>query len=204
MIKTNLYNIIKDYNFEKFFAKKGYTFFTKGAYNLNIIGVRSAGRQVTNSFDDYMVVVYKGPAGGWLRQIYQITTDPGLYYMLNPAAHKGTAILVPGQYKGAFVFGKHKGKYKALVQDKPLKVYRDSNKDEIYDWDVESVEEGHFGINIHKAGIASKRIDMWSAGCQVFANSPEYTSFIGLCDKQAKEGHGSRFTYTLVTEEELL
>ena len=39
MIKTALYNKVKDYDFEALFKKKGYSYFTKGAYNLNIIGV---------------------------------------------------------------------------------------------------------------------------------------------------------------------
>ena len=52
MIKNALYSKVKDYNFEELFKKKGYTYFTNGAYNLNIIGVRAAGRNITNSFDD--------------------------------------------------------------------------------------------------------------------------------------------------------
>ena len=45
---------------------------------------------------------------------------------------KGTAILVPGQYRGAYKIGFHKGKYKALVQAKPVKLYIDNDKDNKY------------------------------------------------------------------------
>jgi hypothetical protein len=204
MIKTALYTKVKDYDFEKLFKKKGYAFFTNGAYNLNIIGVRAAGAQITNSFDDVLLLIYKTPTGQWSKQIYQITTDPGRYYMLNPAQRKGTAILVPGQYRGAYEIGLHRGKYQALCQRKPLKVYRDDNKNEIYDYDQSKLDEGLFGINIHKAGAFSKRVDTWSAGCQVFASDTEFKSFMNYCNKQIENGHGKTFTYTLLKEEELI
>jgi restriction endonuclease len=124
--------------------------------------------------------------------------------MLNPAQRKGTAILVPGQYRGAYEIGLHRGKYQALCQRKPLKVYRDDNKNEIYDYDQSKLDEGLFGINIHKAGAFSKRVDTWSAGCQVFASDTEFKSFMNYCNKQIENGHGKTFTYTLLKEEELV
>ena len=203
MIKTALYNKIKSYDFEKLFKSKGYVYFTKGAYNLNIIGIRSAGATITNSFDDYLILIYKTPTGTWARQIYNITTDPGLGSMLKPSNSKGTAILVPGQYRGAYKIGVHRGKYKALCQYKPVKVYRDNNKNKVYDWDVNTLDEGCFGINIHKAGTDSKRVDTWSAGCQVFASETDFKCFMNYCQKQIANGHGDTFTYTLLKEEEL-
>ena len=205
MIKTALYAKVKDYDFEKLFKKKGYAFFTKGAYNLNIIGVRSAGRQITNNFDDVLVLVFKTPSDSWSRQVYQITTDPGRYYMLNPANNKGTAILVPGQYRGAYKIDLHRGKYKALCQrNKPVKVWRDNNKDDVYDWNPATLDEGMFGINIHKAGKLSQRVNTWSAGCQVFANEIDFKSFMSYCNKQVAQGLGNCFTYTLLNEEDLV
>ena len=204
MIKTSLYSKVKDYDFEALFKKKGYAYFTDGAYNLNIIGIRAAGHTVTNSFDDLMVLTYKTPTGQWARQIYNITTDPGRYYVLNPIQRKGTAILVPGQYRGAYQIDKHRGKYLALCQKKPVKVYRDSNKDEIYDWNPATLEEGMFGINIHKAGKLSQKVDTWSAGCQVFASDFAFRCFMNYCQKQIQHGHGKTFTYTLIKEEDLV
>lgn len=204
MIKTALYSKIKDYDFEKLFKRKGYAFFTKGVYNLNIIGIRAKGNQITNSFDDYLMLIYKTPNGTWSRQIYNITTDPGIYYMTNIPNKKGTAILVPGQYRAAYKIDKHKGKYFALCQKKPVKVWRDKNKDKIYDWDPATLEEGLFGINIHKAGIKSNRINTWSAGCQVFAIEQQFKSFMNYCNKQIANGLGDTFTYTLLHEDELI
>lgn len=205
MMKTALYTKVKNYDFEALFKKKGYAFFTNGAYNLNIIGVRASGAQITNSFDDVLVLIYKTPTGQWARQIYQITTDPGRYYMINPTQRKGTAILVPGQYRATYKLDLHRGKYTALCQrNKPVKVYRDANKDEIYDWNPATLDEGMFGINIHKAGRLSSRVDTWSAGCQVFANESAFNNFINYCKKQVNNGLGNCFTYTLLKEEDLV
>ena len=204
MIKTALYNKVLNYNFENLFKNKGYTYFTNGAYNLNIIGVRASGAIITNSFDDILLIIYKTPTGTWNRQIYQITTDPGQFYMNKPCNSKGTAILVPGQYRGTYKIGLHRRKYKALCQNKPVKVYRDNNKDSVYDYDPNKLDEGMFGINIHKAGTLSKRVDTWSAGCQVFASETEFRAFMNYCNKQIKYGHGDTFTYTLLKEEDLV
>ena len=40
MIEMNLNNKCANANFQDIFDRKGYVFFTKGEYNLNIIGVR--------------------------------------------------------------------------------------------------------------------------------------------------------------------
>lgn len=206
MIKPNFYSICENADYEKIFKEKGYSYFTRGAYNLNIIGIRSDNKnKVTNLFDDLLVVIYKTPSGKWQRVSYSITTEPGYYYMvtklLNP---KGTSILVPGQYRGCWELGKHQGKYKALVQKKPVKVYRDGNKDEIYNLDCNRIDTGVFGINIHRSNQFSTAyfVNAFSAGCQVFANPDSFTKFIKLCDKQ-RELYGNSFTYTLLNESDV-
>ena len=202
MIKNALYSKVKDYDFEKLFKKKGYAYFTNGAYNLNIIGVRAAGRNITNSFDDVLVLIYKSPSGQWQRQIYNITTDPGRYYMLNPTTRKGTAILVPGQYRGAYQIAYHKGKYKALCQRKPLPVYRDGNKDDKFDLNPLSIDKGIFGINIHKAGDNSTLVNGWSYGCCVLSKSVDFNALMRLAERSASI-YGNSFTFTLINEEDL-
>lgn len=199
---NNLYNKLLTYNFEELFKKKGYSYFTKGNYNLNIIGIRSANdHKVTNEFDDYIVVIYN-TSKSISRSIYKVTTQPGLDYILNPTNKKGTAILVEGQYRGAYKLGKHKGQ-NALIQNKNVKVYRDNNKNRRYDYDKQTINSGKFGINIHRAGTNSSRINNWSAGCQVFAINSEFESFLRLCNKQVENGYGETFTYTLINEREL-
>ena len=177
--------------------------FNKGYYNLNIIGVRRKGNKVTNAFDDFLVVIYRTPNRNTVKVIFPITTEPGLSYMINPSNKKGTAILKPGQYRGSWIIGKHKGKYEALCQYKPVTVYRDDNKNDVYDISPLKEDKGIFGINIHKAGDNSKYIDKWSAGCQVFKHSNDFRTFMRLCHEQIKHGFGNKFTYTLINEEDL-
>ena len=149
-----------------------------------------------------MVVIYNTPAKYGCRAIYNITTQPGLTYMENPSNSKGTAILVEGQYRRAYKLGKHKGQ-NALIQCKNLKVYRDNNKNRKYDYNKQTIDEGKFGINIHRAGTNSTQINNWSAGCQVFANNSQFESFLRLCNLQVENGYGETFTYTLINEREL-
>ena len=150
-MKTSLLTKCTAYNFEKLFKEKGYAWFTKGNYNLNIVGVRSNNNnKITNQYDDILVVDYN--TGTCHKRVcYTITTEPGKYYMHNLGNPKGTAILVPGQYRGCWQIGLHRGKYKALCQKKEVKVYRDNNKTLIYDINPETIDNGIFGINIHRS-----------------------------------------------------
>ena len=181
---------------------KGYKFFTKGLYNVNIIGIRKKGAH-TNSFDDELHVIYRDEVS-IVHKIYKVTTDPGYYYLENPMKVTGTAILVPGQYRGTYKIGKHRGRYKALCQAKPVKIYRDRNKDFILDKDPNNVSEGYFGINIHRANAnrESTQVDRWSAGCQVFACPNAFSDFMSIVEKSS-EFYGNSFTYTLLNEEDL-
>jgi len=89
----------------------------------------------------------------------------------------------------------HQGKYQALRQNKPVKVFRDKNKDLVFDEKL--IDEGLFGINIHKAGDNSTFVENWSEGCQVFKRSIDFARFMDICNKAAKI-HGNGFTYTLI------
>lgn len=206
MIKNELYFKVMKSDLPSIIKNLGYDFFTNGYYNLNIIGVRKNNEhKITNKYDDILVVLFRNERG-WQRIAYNITTEPGDYYMRkNLGNPKGTAILVPGQYRGCWEIGKHNGKYEALVQKKSVKVYRDGDKDDIYDMVPETIHEGLFGINIHRSneGFTRNTIDMYSAGCQVFSNPNDFKSFMKLCHKQ-KDLYGNSFTYTLINEEDLI
>lgn len=205
MIETNLYKKCLDYDFERLFKRKGYAYFKNGIYNLNIIGIRSNQQnKVTNKYDDILVVIYNTNTKT-NRQVYNITTEPGLYYMTKQhGSANGTAILVPGQYRGCWQIGLHQGKYKALCQKKAVAVYRDKNYDVTYDMNPETIEKGIFGINIHRSSEynVTTEINKYSAGCQVFNDNKDFTAFMRLCEKQ-KELYGNSFTYTLINEEDL-
>ena len=205
-MKTQLYAKCLTYDFKTLFEKKDYAFFTNGNYNVNIIGIRSnQGNKVTNKYDDLLIVDYNTEIGH-KRKIYNITTEPGLSFMKNPSNSKGTAILVPGQYRGVYAVDLHRGKYKALCQCLgAVKVYRDGNKDDIYDLNPNKIDKGWFGINIHRSNETWTRetVDNYSAGCQVFNNPKDFVSFMNIIEK-SKAIYGNKFTYTLINEEDLV
>lgn len=199
------------YDIEQTMAKKGYRFFSNGNYNINIIGVRTADN-TSNSFNDWMTLSYNKD-GERRFHVWSCTTDPGLFWLENPTQiiyvpelgeyTKGTAILVPGQYRSTYTIRKHNGKYDAVCQrrDKNVKVYRDWDKDKYLDMEGMPIQEGVFGINIHRSNaiVASNRVDKWSAGCQVFKDPYDFMYFMNVCFK-AQQIYGNFFTYTLLTE----
>lgn len=177
-------------------ARKGYAFFERGDYNVNVIGIRDS-LTVTNKFDDTLILAYK-VSGEWHVDYIPCTTDPGLGPMENPGV-KGRAVLKPGQYRGAFSLGLHKGRQKALVQTGPVTVYRDKNGDRTLDYD--NPDTGLFGINIHWSSTThdSVQVDNWSEGCQVGTGAEDYNVFINLLTESASR-YGKTFTYTLLEE----
>ena len=201
-----LMELLTPENIKSYFAAKEYKFFdTPGKkLNINIIGVRRDNRG-SNTFDDFILVMYREDET-MISHRWLATTDPGKYWLMNPSNPKGTAVLVPGQYRGTWQLGKHQGRYKALVQRKPVKVYRDDNKDEIIDFNniITLIDEGYFGINIHRSNPYKESyvVNKWSAGCQVFKKVEDYNKFIQLCSDSAKI-YGNSFSYTLIDEKDL-
>lgn len=187
---------------------KGYKWFENGDYNLNIVGIRTSvtGNNITNKFDDKITISYS--VDGELKYYeFDATTDPGKYWEENLLNKDGVAILVPNQYRGTYQIGLHQGKYQALRQFKPVKVYRDKNKDSNYDFIQESIQEGIFGINIHRAtsniGGVSTQIDKWSAGCQVIAGNKDFKFLMEIANKSA-DLYGNSFTYTLIESRDIV
>ena len=168
-------------------------------YNLNIIGIRED-NPITDKFNDLMCVFWKYD-GRWNMIQMDVTTLAGLHWLKKPMNPKGCAILKEGQYSGCWAVGMHRGKYKALTQVKPVKVYRDDDKDAEYDMIESSVQEGMYGINIHRSHSKSEvaNVNKFSAGCQVIHNPHEYDVFIKMC-QEAVEVWGNSFTYTLIKE----
>jgi len=191
---------------EQAVKSKGYAWFDSNKdFDVNIVGIRNSatGPVVTNRFDDLITVSYK-VNGVWQFRVFNATTDPGITHttqrLLNP---RGVARLVPGQYRGCYSIGLHQGKYEALVQRRPVKVFRDANKDRIFD--EHTIDEGMFGINIHRASPngVSTLIDGWSAGCQVIASIHQYRNFMQIM-KSAEQMFGNKFTYTLIESRDIV
>ena len=167
---------------------KGYKWFENGDLNVNIVGVRNDATEgkVTNKFDDCITLSYKVD-GEWCFECFKCTTDPG-------------------DDRGSHKLRLHQGKYLALGQQKPVKVYRDKNTNGVYDFDEATIQEGLFGINIHRAtkyaGRTSTNIDKWSAGCQVIASNDDWVQFLGIC-QAAREEWSNNFTYTLINSNDI-
>ena len=178
---------------------KGYVWFEDAAnkgFDVNIVGIRNSatGQAVTNAFDDTLTISYK-ENGAWKFHSWSATTDPGKKGVLEYHNAAGVARLVEGQYRGSHTIRLHQGKYEALGQAKNVKVYRDANKDLTYNED--KIQEGIFGINIHKAGADSTYVENWSEGCQVFKKAADFEAFMVIAREGAKV-HGPSFTYTLI------
>jgi hypothetical protein len=190
---------------EKAIKSKGYAWFEDASnkgFDVNIVGVRNSktGQTVTNVFDDCLTVSYK-ENGVWKFHCWSATTDPGKKGVMEYHNSAGVARLVEGQYRGSHQLGLHQGKYEALRQKSNVKVYRDANRDMTYN--ENKVQEGIFGINIHKAGADSTYVENWSEGCQVFKKAADFEAFMSICRKAAKI-HGNSFTYTLIESKDIV
>ena len=189
----------------------GHTVFTRGSYNLNLIGIRR-NVHADGYFTDWLTAHYRDSDGEWTSHWWTGTTDPGLYWLRKPMNVNGTAIVVPGQYPGLWKVGTHKG-YKAFQQVGEVAVYRDNDRDADLDMDPATIERGHFGINGHASDgdpwdkydreRTGDLVGQWSAGCQVWASSAAFRHAIRLAEQSAAAGFGSTLTYTLVTDDEL-
>ena len=189
-------------NILRVMARKNYII-SQEPFKLNIVGIRSK-NNTPNSFDDTINIFYKDNTGTWIFKSYPATTDPGSPYLNAPINIKGTAILKPGQYINSHKIGLHRNEYKALVQQRPVIVMRDANKNNVLDFTSGKEDTRLFGINIHRASQTgtSKTVGKYSAGCQVFSNINDFNEFLQMCEKH-KGLHGNNFTYTLLIENDL-
>jgi hypothetical protein len=219
-------------NIRKVAAKKGYKVFTNDEreFNLNYWGIRTADTD-SDTFNDFRVMFW------WFKGkleviIHSITTDPGLFYRLNPMNPVGCGVLQEGQWGGCWTSGLHHGD-PALVQLKPVTLIRDFNKDShldiIYDQSylgkcvkdptpiggvptvtytmngqkVFVLQTDFFAVNHHHAGEDSQKNWNWSAACQVTKKKKEHDEFMGVCYKTIAT-FGKAITYTLVAERDFV
>lgn len=180
------------------FKKKGYKFFTS-KFSVNVYGIRM--ETGSDKFDDYICVAYYDADGCFMNHIFNATTDPGHHWLKNPMRKEGCAIMVAGQYRGAYKLGRHgrsnggKG-YEAGRQFKAIPVYRDANKDSKLDCLDDTIDEGIHYTNIHH-GWSAPKVGKNSAGCQVIQSKTKFNNdFLPLLKKSIKM-YGESFTYTL-------
>ena len=95
------------YNFSEILSvmdKKNYAYYTRGLYNLNLIGVRSE-NSVSDKFDDLLYAFYRADDNHFKLHEFPMTSDAGRHWLLNPMNIRGCAILVPGQYRNCYQIG---------------------------------------------------------------------------------------------------
>ncbi|TDI83094.1 MAG: hypothetical protein E2O76_13375 [Caldithrix sp.] len=178
---------------------KGYRVFeNRKGHDLNLVGIRTSSVDA-NTFNDWVTAFYIFN-DDWNFFAFPATTDPGTFYRKEPLNVKGTAVMKPGQYRGAYKIGKHK-QYKALEQKKPMTVYRDANRDGRLDTAGMEEDTGNYKTNIHRSNAhrPSVVVGKWSAGCQVLQDPDHFAFLLMLCER-SKSKFGNSFTYSLLEE----
>jgi hypothetical protein len=194
--------------------KKNYQLYANtnfGKNKLNIVGVRETNKAfnspTTNYFSDYIVMFYYDENGKRNERIGWLTTAPGLTYEAQKFGGTGRTIMIQeGQYIDSYVRGLHQGKVDTLVQNKVQKYHRDESLNAVYN--SVKIEGGVFGTNIHPSGQygadnPKKRIDNWSAGCQVFRSYDDYLWMMQAVRNQIDKTKYKSFTYTLLNIKDL-
>lgn len=194
------------------FSKKNYTFYTTGCFNLNLIGIRAEDSR-SDKFDDQFHLIYRDTDNRFKHHKFELTTDAGKHWLLNPMNIGGCAIMIPGQYKSAYKIGKHKD-YEALEQVSAMWYVRDNNRDDVLDFDLyrdpEKRKKHAFSenikSNIHRASAISDllHVGMYSAACQVFRKKKDFDFLLSIAKKQPIAGNGNFFTYSLIEERDFV
>lgn len=180
-------------NLQAAFSRKGYVW-----EPFNLIGIRLSGGKA-DQFDDLI---------GWATNVdkafFEGTTEPGLTYLQSPMNKAGTSILKEGQYLNCYRIGFHQNKqdHPAFVQIAPVTVFRDSDRDAMFDLDPKTLTKGIFGINIHRANLNSvaQVVGPHSAGCQVFRRAAALERVLA----EARKSGRKTFTYTLLNSTDLI
>lgn len=151
-----------------------------------ILGVQSE-EDTFNRFDDKFYI-YKGEE---FIMMTTGTTNAGVnglmkYNTYNP---EGVAVIKTNEwYYDVWKYGLHRGKMRALRQQKPFLISRDGDKDQ-------KIEEGistpvMCGINFHANTydldnqVIKDIIGGWSLGCQVVNDTPKYVQIMDLLQPQ--------------------
>ncbi len=150
-----------------------------------------------NVFNDLRLVVSFEGGKPKLFGPWDATTEPGEHYTQDPLSSKGAARIAAGQHR-AWRVGTHRAgspsAHEALVQNKPLTVYRDLNKDYLRRGD--RTETGLFGINQHSGYDSSpSNIGTASAGCLVGRTKSGHQQFMKRIKNDPRYEANPNYTY---------
>lgn len=191
------------------YAIKGYKFREENL-GLNLGAIRSHESQ-SNKFDDIGFLAWIEEGIQYLLT-YNVTTDPGKYYLMNPMNKDGTIITVPGQYIEVYGRGLHNGQYECFKQHRDIYYVRDNNRDSKLDFDLYRDPEklkihGFWGINgtnYHRASQWKlvQFVERYSAGCTVVQSYKIFQELINVRDRSVFAGY-KLWDYTLFEEDDV-
>lgn len=202
----------------KYMAEMNYRF-SIGDQKYNIIYVEGMdangdlNNDEPNQFNDRRIVIEIPDSNlvPVVRGNWEATTEPGTFFTLSPMGRGieyGAARIAFGQYK-AWRVGIHYGSgadpHEALVQDTPISVYRDKNRDMIRMNDF--LDTGKFEINQHW-GFDHPRTDigMAGAGCLVGRTRQGHREFMALIkqDKRYQRRNDYLFYTTVIAGDDFV
>lgn len=189
--------MVKDYRREQLLEKVSSLPSFKGIpEGYWLLGIQSR-EDKFNEFDDKM---YLFNGENYIMDT-TCTTNAGLTGLKNYVTYnsEGCAVIKTNEwYYELWKPGLHKGKMRALRQNKLIKYFRDWNKNEKAE-EIGNVREGIIGINFHTAtyqpgNFIIKLIGGWSTGCQVCNNTSDYYKILDYI------GNQKEVTYCLIKE----
>lgn len=162
-----------------------------------ILGVQS-NEDTFNKFDDkfYLFRGYK------FIKVLSGTTNAGKSGLKNYERYNknGTFVIKTDEwYYGLWKFGYHRGRMEALKQVRPIKGYRDNDRDNKSEEQGDMIE-GMYGINFHTITYNKIKnfwrslIGGWSVGCQVANDYDDYKIVLDLVKEQ------DSITYCIIKE----
>lgn len=184
-----------------YMQKKGYQIF-EDTLNFNIVYIEGMNPNGTlnndapNQFNDIRTVIAFENDEPIILGIWEGTTEPGRRYTLKPMNQKGAARIAFGQYE-AWQVGIHGNSepHEALIQVKPITVFRDYNKD--FKRTNDAKDTGLFGINQHH-GYDLPQLDIGtaSAGCLLGRKRQGHRDFMRLIKRDRRYQNNTKFIFT--------
>ena len=139
-----------------------------------------------NKFDDKVYSFDCTSGTPEFKMVMTGTTNAGRVGLKNFDKYKlsGCAVLKSDTIVyDSHVYGLHKGKYPAYVQNKPWPYYRDSDKDDRAE-ETGPEHNNIVGANCHSAGESSVVIEDWSIACLVRNVKVKYNLWLTWMNKK--------------------